>query len=288
MRRLFALAGLFVTACVSQPAAQATAHPSPSPSPPPGVASDRGVEVDGAAAVHDITYASGSRTVVAYLVLPVQQPAKAGVLFFHWLSSSGGNRAEFKAEAVDLASKGVASLLVQGDFPWSTQPSGAEHDMQAIHEEVAGVKAGVDLLLKQPGVEAKHIAYVGHDYGAMHGTVLLAEDLRFVGAVLMAADSRWVNWFSEYWNFLKTPAERADYAKALAPLDPTTELRSIRCKVLLQFARSDEYIPLARAQAVEAAVPAKLRTTRWYDSDHALNDAARKERDAWLLALLGL
>lgn len=246
------------------------------------------MEVEGAAAVHDVTYASGSQTVVAYLVLPVQQPSKAGVLFFHWLSSSGGNRTEFKAEAIELASKGVASLLIQGDFPWSTQPSGAEHDIQAIHQEVAGVKAGVDVLLKQPGVEAQHIAYVGHDYGAMHGTVLLSEDSRFAGAVLMAADARWVNWFSDYWTFLKTPAQRADYAKALLPLDPATELRSVRCKVLLQFARSDEYIPIARAQAVEAAVPAKLRTTRWYDSDHALNAAAKAERDAWLVALLGL
>jgi hypothetical protein len=35
-------------------------------------------------------------------------------------------------------------------------------------------------------------------------------------------------------------------------------------------------------------VPAKLRTTRWYDSDHALNAAAKAERDAWLVALLGL
>jgi pimeloyl-ACP methyl ester carboxylesterase len=273
---------------MSQPAAQATTRSSPTPSPPPGVASESGVTVEGAAAVHDVTYKSGGVTVVAYLVLPVQLPAKGGVLFFHWLSSQGGNRTEFKAEAIELASKGVASLLIQGDFPWSTQPSGAEHDIRAIQAEVAGVKAGADLLLKQPGVQAQHIAYVGHDYGAMHGAVLLAEDSRFAGAVLMAADSQWVNWFNDYWRFIKTPAQRADYARALQPLDPTTKLRSVRCKVLLQFAHSDEYIPLARARAVEAAVPAKLRTTRWYDSDHALNDAARSERDAWLVALLGL
>lgn len=273
---------------MSQPNARATPPGSPSPSPPPGVASERGVEVVNGASIHDITYTSGKQTVVAYLVLPAQQRAKAGVLFFHWLSSSGGNRTEFKAEAVELASKGVASLLVQGDFPWATQPSGAEHDIAAIHQEVAGVKAGADLLLKQPGVEAQRMAYVGHDYGAMHGTVLLAQDTRFAGAVLMAADDRWVNWFSDYWTFLKTPAQRAEYAKALLPLDAATELRKVRCRILLQFARSDEYIPMARAQAVEAAAPAKLRTTRWYDSDHALNDAARAERDAWLVALLAL
>jgi pimeloyl-ACP methyl ester carboxylesterase len=273
---------------MSEPTAVPATSPTPVASPPPGVASETGITIEGVAAVHDISYTFGDRSVVAYLVLPILQPSKAGVLFFHWLSSSGGNRTEFRSEAVGLAAKGVASLLVQGDFPWTTQPSGADHDIQAIRTEAAGVKAGVELLLRQPGVDEQHLAYVGHDYGAMHGTVLLAGDSRFKGAVLMAADARWVDWFSEYWSFIKTPAQKADYAKALQALNPATELRSVRCKVLLQFARSDEYIPPARAGVVESAVPPKLRTTRWYDSDHALNDAARTDRDAWLLELFGV
>ena len=272
--------------CMSSPSRQAS-QPSPTPTPPPGVSSETGVEIEDEAYVHDIRYASGASSVVAYLVLPSKQPARAGVLFLHWLSSSGGNRTEFKAEAVGLAAHGIASLLIQGDFPWSTQPSGAGHDIKAIQAEVAGVEAGVDLLLKQPGVDAHHLAYVGHDYGAMHGAVLLAKDSRFAGAILMAPDAHWVNWFNDYWRFIKTPDQRAAYAKALLPLDPTTTLRSVRCKVLLQFARSDEYLPLDRAHAVETAVPAKLRETRWYDSDHGFNDAARSDRDAWLLTLLG-
>jgi dienelactone hydrolase len=271
---------------MSSPAPQAS-HPTPSPPPPRGVTAERGVDLDGAAWVHDIVYASGRQSVVAYLVLPAKQPATAGVLFFHWLSNSGGNRTEFKQEAVGLAAHGVASLLLQGDFPWSTQPSGADHDIKAIQTEVAGVEAGIDLLLKQPGVDVHRLAFVGHDYGAMHGAVLLARDSRFAGAILMAPDARWVNWFNDYWTFIKTPAQRADYAKALQPLDPVTTLRSVKSKVLLQFARSDEYLPVARAQAVESAVPAKLRETRWYDSDHGFNQAAESDRDAWLLALLG-
>ena len=223
---------------------------------------------------------------VAFLVLPRQQPARAGVLFFHWLSGQGGNRNEFKAEAVGLAAKGIASLLMQGDFPWSTQPSGADHDIKAIRAEVAGIEAGIDLLLLQPGVDVHRLGFVGHDYGAMHGSIVLAEDSRFAGAVLMAEDGHWVTWFSEYWTFIKTPAQRADYAKALQPLDPTTTLRAARCEVLLQFARSDEYIPIARASEVEAAVPTSLRETRWYDADHRLNEAAQSDRDAWLTALL--
>jgi pimeloyl-ACP methyl ester carboxylesterase len=277
---------LLVAGCMSSPATQQASHPSPTPSPPPGVTAESGVEIDGAAIVHDVRYASGDLSVVAYLVIPAKQPTTAGVLFFHWLSSSGGNRTEFKQEAVGLAAHGIASLLVQGDFPWSTKPSGADHDIKAIDAEVAGVEAGVDLLLKQPGVDAHHLAYVGHDYGAMHGAVLLAKDSRFAGAILMAPDAHWVNWFNDYWTFIKTPAQRAEYAKALLPLDPATMLRSVKCKVLLQFARSDEYLTLDREHAVETAVPAKLRETRWYDSDHAFNDAARADRDAWLLALL--
>ncbi len=272
--------------CMSSPTKQAS-QPSPSPKPPPGVTAESGIEIEDAAVVHDIRYASGDTSVVAYLVLPSQQPARAGVLFFHWLSSSGGNRTEFKQEAVGLAAHGIASLLVQGDFPWSTRPSGADHDIKAIQTEVAGVEAGVDVLLKQPGVDAHHLAYVGHDYGAMHGAVLLAKDSRFAGAILMAPDAHWVNWFNDYWTFIKTPAQRAEYSKALLPLDPTTTLRSVKCKVLLQFARLDEYLPVDREHAVELAVPAKLRETRWYGSDHGFNEAATADRDTWLLALLG-
>lgn len=277
---------LLVAACMSSPAPQSSVS-SPSPSPPPGVTAERGVELDGAASVHDIVYASGSQSVVAYLVLPARQPATAGVLFFHWLSNAGGNRTEFKEEAIGLAGHGVVSLLIQGDFPWSTQPSGADHDIKAIETEVAGIEAGVDLLLKQPGVDANHLAYVGHDYGAMHGAVLLARDSRFAGAILMAPDAQWVNWFKDYWTFIKTPEQRAAYAKALQPLDPATTLHTVKSRVLLQFARSDEYLPVVRAQAVEAAVPARLRETRWYDSDHGFNQVAESDRDAWLLALLG-
>jgi predicted esterase len=250
------------------------------------VSSEASATVEGSAIVHDVRYQSGARTVVAYLVLPVKQPATSGVIFFHWLSGQGGSREEFKAEAVNLAAGGVASLLIQGDFPWSTQPSGAAHDTQAIHAEVAGVKAGIDLLLQQPGVDVQHLAFVGHDYGAMHGSVLLAEESRFSGAVLMAPDGHWVDWFAGYWNFLKTPADSADYAKAMVPLDPVTTLQSAKCKVLLQFAMRDEFLPVDRAKAVEAAVPANLRDTRWYDSDHGFNDAARSDRDSWLLSLL--
>jgi len=252
---------------------------------PPGITSEAGRDFEGSAAVHDIRYSSGSRQVEAYLVLPRANPARAGVLFFHWLSGQGGDRGEFKAEAVGLAQDGIASLLIQGDFPWSTQPSGADHDTQAIRAEGAGVEAGLDLLLKQPGVDAHHLAFVGHDYGAMHGATVLAGDTRLAGAVLMAPDAQWVNWFSDYWEFLTTTQERDDYAKAMQPLDPVTTLRSARCKVLLQFARQDEFLPSDRAIAVEAAVPAALRSTSWYDGDHGFNDAARADRDAWLLSL---
>jgi hypothetical protein len=57
---------------------------------------------------------------------------------------------------------------------------------------------------------------------------------------------------------------------------------------MLQFARSDEFLPVDRARIVESAVPADLRTTNWYDGNHALNEAAMSDRDSWLLGLFGL
>ena len=40
------------------------------------------------------------------------------------------------------------------------------------------LRRALDVLLAQPGVDPKRIAYVGHDFGAMYGAVLAGVDRR--------------------------------------------------------------------------------------------------------------
>lgn len=282
------LAALILTCCggsgnVSPAASTAPASPRP-------VVGARELEVTAASGsfVHDVRYSAGQQTVAAYVVVPRTQLNGAAVVFLHWLGQDKGNRSEFLDEAQQLAGKGVMSLLAQGTFPWSDPPSGIEHDRPAIAHEIAALRAGLDLVLAQPGVDAQRVAFVGHDYGAMHGVGLLATEHRFKGAVLMTADAHYVDWFADFWHFIKTDAQRAEYAAQMRPFDPVTVVSSARGPVLFQFAKTDEFLPAGRAQELIDAAPAAGKTVSWYDADHALNDAARTDRDRWLGQLLQL
>lgn len=65
-------------------------------------------------------------------------------------------RPQFLDEAVELAgTRGVVSILPQGDFPWSTDPSAAEPDVAAIRAEVARHRSAVDRLAARSDVDGK-------------------------------------------------------------------------------------------------------------------------------------
>jgi len=58
---------------------------------------------------------------------------------------------------------------------------------------------GIDVLLAQPGVEAERLGFVGHDFGAMYGSILGGIDQRVKTYILMAGTGRFANWFLKYW-----------------------------------------------------------------------------------------
>ena len=235
------------------------------------------------ATVHDITYGGPQGPVAAYLVVPTGSGPYAGVLFMHWLDDAAhGDRREFLAEATRLAGRGVVSILPQGSFPWGNPPSGFERDQARIEAQVAEMQAAVDLLKAQPGVDASRIALVGHDYGAMHGSVLAGRTQAFAALVLMAPTPRYVTWFAQYWRFLKSEAEVAAYAERMAPLDPRTNLpKAGPAPVLLQFANQDQYVKQNDVDEMAAAAGGRA-TVRTYDSGHQLNEAAAADRARWL------
>jgi pimeloyl-ACP methyl ester carboxylesterase len=242
-------------------------------------------ERDGAR-THDIRIADDAE---AYLVEPVSGGAGAAILFLHWFDTEApdGNRTQFLAEAEALArDHGVVSILPQGQFPWAGAPTDAGADARRIHAEVERHRAALDVLTGRPDVEAGRIGLVGHDFGAMHGTILAAEDARIAAAVLIAATPRWGDWFLPFWPIA---GDRFDYLRALDPLDPISRVGELSPRpVCFQFARGDFFIASMTGLEFHAAAgdPKELRA---YEADHGVRvPEARDDRLAFLAEHLEL
>jgi fermentation-respiration switch protein FrsA (DUF1100 family) len=102
----------------------------------------------------------------------------------------------------------------------------------------------------------------------------------------MAGTSSFSDWFL-YGPPKLEGAARDAFVAELAPLDPIAWLPALRVPLLLQFADADEHVPLARRERLIAAAPAGA-DARVYQAGHELNDAARRDRLAWLRGMLKL
>lgn len=258
----------------------------PATSPNATVQIERGVEIrkisfPGEAATHPITGA---------LVTPKGEAKSAGILWVHWLGEPATtNHTEFLDEAIAMASKGVTSLLV--DAMWS-KPKWydsriPEEDHAHALREVDELKGAMDLLLAQPGVDPKRIAIVGHDYGGMFASLLLARDHRAKACVLIAVTPDLMDWAF----YGPKPKDEVQYRAQHRDLDIPAALASAKgTSFLLQFARTDEYVPEAKAKAYLDATP-EPRTWKVYEgAGHEMTqpETIRKDRQAWLMQVLGL
>ena len=240
---------------------------------------------DGAVRVDDITV--GDRA--AWLVDPADGGRGAAILWLHWFDTEApdGNRDQFLDEARSLAREhGVVSILPQGAFPWTQPPKDSAADMARIRAEADAHRAAVDLLAARDDVEPGRIAMVGHDFGAMHGVNLTADDDRITSAVLVAPTPRWGDWFLPFWPIA---GDRWDYLRALDPVDPVTRIAQLAPRpVCLQFAKGDFYIAdMSGLELLHAAGdPKELHA---YESDHAMRTPhARADRLTFLRRTLSL
>ena len=239
----------------------------------------------GEARVEDIT----SGGVAAWLVEPAGGGTGAAVLFLHWFDTQApdGSRDQFRDEAEELArDHGIVSILPQGRFPWAAAPRDAEADVARIRAEVADHRRALDLLATRRDVAPGRIGLVGHDFGAMHGVNLAADDERIAAAVLIAATSRWGDWFLPFWPIA---GDRWDYLRALAPVDPITRIIELAPRpVCLQFAKRDFFIADMTALELHHAAgePKELHV---YEADHGMRVAeARADRLEFLRRTLDL
>jgi fermentation-respiration switch protein FrsA (DUF1100 family) len=127
---------------------------------------------------------------------------------------------------------------------------------------------------------------VGHDFGAMYGTLAAARDSRITHMVFMAGTSSFSDWFLYGPPKLEGDA-RETFVGELAPLDPIAWLPKFRGPLLLQFADKDEHVPAATRERLIAAAP-KGAESRVYQAGHELNEAATRDRLDWLRGVLKL
>lgn len=209
-----------------------------------------------------------------------------GILWVHWLGEpKTTNHTEFLPDAVALAKRGATSILV--DALWSKRGwynatgRSAEADYRDTVNQVIDLRRTLDLLLKQPNVDAKRIAFVGHDFGGMVGALLSAVDRRPQYYVFMAVTPKFSDWY-----LLGKPAhpQRAAYIARIGELNTLEHLwRSNAKAYLFQFSGPDKYVSAAEATAFFEAAP-KRRGVFYYDADHSLaTPAAFKDRQSWLV-----
>lgn len=253
-------------------------------------ATSREARTGAAVVVRDILIpVNGQPSVPAYLVRPAGTPAprsEAGILWLHWLGQIHSDRTEFLAEAIQLASRGVVSILPEGTFPWQTSPVGTSADVKTIENQLAAFRACLDQLVAVRSVDRSRVAIVGHDYGAMYGALLADLDPDVAAAVLATPDATWGHWFVKYW--LGYTGEQADaYDSLFNKLQPVDHASRLGARELFQWAGEDIYVtPAVRQQFATAAPRAKVDL--YPGADHQLTDAAITDRDAFLERVLAL
>jgi dienelactone hydrolase len=227
----------------------------------------------------------------AYLFRPAASDEPlAAILYVHWYEpeSPDSNRTQFVDEARRMAKRGAAALLVEtmwSDRDWFIKRTQAD-DERNSSRQVIELRQAVDLLLAQPGVDTRRLAYVGHDFGAMYGVLMGSADPRPACYALMAGTPRFADWYLYYPRL--EDDERAAYVERMAPLDPIAHVAKLApAPLVFQFGRDDPHVPEERGQAFYDAAR-EPKQIRWYDCGHGLNAPATEDRVAWLCEQLQL
>jgi uncharacterized protein len=165
----------------------------------------------------------------------------------------------------------------------------AKQQSEAAVHQVTDLRRGIDLLYGRPDVDRKRIAYVGHSWDAHVGAILAGVETRITAYVLMAS-----GYADEEEAFAsKDPKTVAhikevgadnirEYFREYAWDDPVYFLgHTDRESIFLQFASGDP-ITKEMAQKYLDRFSAKDKKMEFYDAPHALNAAARLDRDRWL------
>jgi dienelactone hydrolase len=233
-------------------------------------------------AVDDVSYATPSGRVPAYLALPAKARRLPAVIYLH---GSGEGRERFLLPAVWAAGRrAVGMTLTLPSSSAGAPPAGLTptqslaRDRRIFASDVVAVRRAVDVLRSLPQVDPKRIGLVGWSLGARVAAVTAGAEPRLRAVVLMSGGSLPVSAY-----VAQVPAAlRAEVRRSLTQIDPLRWLaRAHPGEVLLQDGRRDEIVPRAALVALQKAAPPGS-VVRWYPAGHELNAQVYRDQLAFL------
>ncbi|MEP1095054.1 MAG: hypothetical protein ABJG78_08085 [Cyclobacteriaceae bacterium] len=248
-----------------------------------------GVEKRGTVAIQDITFVGvlGQDPVKAYLVVPEGTGPFAGVLWGHWLGHHTSNRSQYLDEAVELASKGVVSLLI--DAMWAEpgwyENRVLEEDYESSIKQVIEMRRAMDLLMSYENVDTARIGYVGHDYSGMYGSIAAGINPLAQTYVFIAVTSSLYDWAF----FANQPKSKIEYVQQNAVFELTDFVSQLKGSVLCQFSNDDPFISKTDGNVFFNALTTSDKEKKRYDAGHFMKgEDIVSDRQAWLIRELGL
>lgn len=237
-------------------------------------------ERDGAA-VRDLSYAGPEGRITAYYVTPQGEGPFPAVVFMH---GSPGQRVTFLGEAVELAQRGIASVLPDAPFARSPRPPDVDFtdgDPARLSQLVVELRRAVDFLVEQDEVDPSRLGYVGFSWGGSLGANFAAVERRVGSFVLISGVPR----LSE--RLVEIGEEREiegleGYADVIEPYDAVNYLGDVAPNALyLQFGEQDTAPSPEQGQEMMDAA-SEPKEMHLYDAGHELNDEAKADRANWL------
>ena len=239
------------------------------------------------ATVHDLSYAGPNGRITAFYVMPEGDGPFPAVLF---MPGAPGARFTFFSEAVELAKRGIASLLP--DPPYARPPiedvvEFTPADKDGIVKEVVEMRRAIDFLVSKDEIDPSRLGYVGFSWGGSLGANFAGVERRVGSFVLMSAIPRLSA------DMTALSGERGvdvapGYEEAMKPIDAVNYLPHVAPNALfLQFGSEDTRPSPEMGKEVQVAA-SMPKQAKWYEGGHELNDQARAEREDWLAERLGV
>ncbi|NVB81714.1 MAG: hypothetical protein HOV81_25185 [Kofleriaceae bacterium] len=301
------LVWLLAAACASQPAPQKPSPPPAAPSPPRAVdfAYDASQPLDvqlegtpdawGDIEIQRLTYASprGGR-VTALVVAPhAVSGRRPAVIFQHGMGLL--DKTELLPDAILVARAGGIALLVDApdqrpEALRTLDYASHEHDDELWEHTAVDLRRAVDVLAARPDVDAEHLGFVGHSFGASQGAILAGIEPRIHAFVLVGAGdfTRGIReGQTEALVGLRKkvpPPALAGFLSSMEVFDATRYLGKApaTAAVLLQFGAYDAGTS-QRADDELAAASTARTTTRRYPTGHFITSvAAARDRIEFL------
>lgn len=199
------------------------------------------------------------------------------------------SRSLYYREAIDLAQRGVAVLLMNSVMAREDVPQidlmdpvyAADAFRSLVRQDLVDLRRALDYLEDREDI-GDRIAVVGQEYGALSAGALAAVDDRVDSLVLSTVPAE----PSRYWAKELVPQETYEsFHETLRDFDPVRLLGSIDGDVLIQLPRRDDDWPIEEYERL--AEEADGAEVKWYpDYGHQMGPDADTDRQEWLVRKL--